>query len=58
MTVCDQLLLDRLEQRSLGPQNDVDETVVDQVRANWPDGVEAVHSHRLVEALVAYGPLL
>ncbi len=30
------------------------ETVVDHVRAVWPDGVEAVHSHRLVEALAAY----
>lgn len=30
------------------------ETVVDHVRAIWPDGIEAVHSHRLVEALAAY----
>ncbi|MET7983034.1 FtsK/SpoIIIE domain-containing protein [Streptomyces sp. NPDC005281] len=30
------------------------ETVVDHVRAIWPDGVETVHSHRLVEALAAY----
>ncbi|MEU6344469.1 FtsK/SpoIIIE domain-containing protein [Streptomyces sp. NPDC046977] len=30
------------------------ETVVDHVRAVWPDGIEAVHSHRLVEALAAY----
>lgn len=30
------------------------ETVVDHLRAVWPDGVEAVHSHRLVEALAAY----
>ncbi|MFF3912692.1 FtsK/SpoIIIE domain-containing protein [Streptomyces sp. NPDC001852] len=30
------------------------ETVVDHVRAIWPDGTEAVHSHRLVEALAAY----
>ncbi|MFE1046343.1 FtsK/SpoIIIE domain-containing protein [Streptomyces olivaceus] len=32
------------------------ETIVDHVRAVWPDGVEAVHSHRLVEALAAYRP--
>ncbi|CBG71889.1 conserved hypothetical protein [Streptomyces scabiei 87.22] len=32
------------------------ETVVDHVRAIWPDGVESVHSHRLVEALAAYRP--
>ncbi|MFJ2737686.1 FtsK/SpoIIIE domain-containing protein [Streptomyces sp. NPDC087317] len=32
------------------------ETIVDHVRAIWPDGVEAVHSHRLVEALAAYRP--
>ncbi|AEY90761.1 cell division FtsK/SpoIIIE [Streptomyces hygroscopicus subsp. jinggangensis 5008] len=30
------------------------ETIVDHVRAIWPDGVEAVHSHRLVEALATY----
>ncbi|WP_432034194.1 FtsK/SpoIIIE domain-containing protein [Streptomyces antibioticus] len=30
------------------------ETVVDHLRAIWPDGVEAVHSHRLVEALARY----
>ncbi|MFJ8109971.1 FtsK/SpoIIIE domain-containing protein [Streptomyces sp. NPDC096132] len=30
------------------------ETVVDHLRAIWPDGVETVHSHRLVEALAAY----
>ncbi|MEU8692817.1 hypothetical protein [Streptomyces sp. NPDC048665] len=30
------------------------ETVVDHVRAIWPDGIEAVHSYRLVEALAAY----
>ncbi|WP_308012068.1 FtsK/SpoIIIE domain-containing protein [Actinacidiphila acidipaludis] len=30
------------------------ETVVDHLRAIWPDGAEAVHSHRLVEALAAY----
>ncbi|MFF7982301.1 FtsK/SpoIIIE domain-containing protein [Streptomyces sp. NPDC007901] len=27
------------------------ETVVDHLRAVWPDGVESMHSHRLVEAL-------
>ncbi|MFJ6293211.1 FtsK/SpoIIIE domain-containing protein [Streptomyces griseoviridis] len=32
------------------------ETVVDHLRAIWPDGVESVHSHRLVEALAAYRP--
>ncbi|MFJ5154952.1 FtsK/SpoIIIE domain-containing protein [Streptomyces sp. NPDC088353] len=32
------------------------ETIVDHVRAIWPDGTEAVHSHRLVEALAAYRP--
>lgn len=31
-------------------------TVVDHVRAVWPDGAAAVHSHRLVEALAAYRP--
>lgn len=30
------------------------ETILDHLRAVWPDGVEAVHSHRLVEALAAY----
>jgi S-DNA-T family DNA segregation ATPase FtsK/SpoIIIE len=30
------------------------ETVVDHLRGVWPDGLEAVHSHRLVEALAAY----
>ncbi|QJS13203.1 AAA family ATPase [Streptomyces argyrophyllae] len=30
------------------------ETIVDHVRAIWPDGTEAVHSHRLVEALATY----
>ncbi|MGW2226809.1 FtsK/SpoIIIE domain-containing protein [Streptomyces formicae] len=30
------------------------ETVVDHLRAIWPDGVETVHSHRLVEALATY----
>ncbi|NUP16613.1 MAG: AAA family ATPase [Streptomyces sp.] len=30
------------------------ETVLDHLRAIWPDGVEAVHSHRLVEALARY----
>lgn len=29
-------------------------TVVDHLRAIWPDGADAVHSHRLVEALAAY----
>ncbi|MFP8904801.1 ATP-binding protein [Streptomyces atacamensis] len=29
-------------------------TVVDHLRAVWPDGADAVHSHRLVEALAAY----
>lgn len=32
------------------------ETVVDHLRAIWPDGATAVHSHRLVEALAAYRP--
>ncbi|MCX4858962.1 FtsK/SpoIIIE domain-containing protein [Streptomyces canus] len=32
------------------------ETVVDHLRAVWPDGVEAVHSHRLVEALARLRP--
>ncbi|MET9056776.1 FtsK/SpoIIIE domain-containing protein [Streptomyces antibioticus] len=30
------------------------ETVVDHLRAIWPDGVETMHSHRLVEALAVY----
>ncbi|MFF7290723.1 FtsK/SpoIIIE domain-containing protein [Streptomyces griseorubiginosus] len=30
------------------------ETVVDHLRAIWPDGIESVHSHRLVEALARY----
>ncbi|PKT71856.1 cell division protein FtsK [Streptomyces populi] len=30
------------------------ETILDHLRAIWPDGVETVHSHRLVEALAAY----
>ena len=30
------------------------ETILDHLRAIWPDGVDAVHSHRLVEALAAY----
>ncbi|MHB9862170.1 FtsK/SpoIIIE domain-containing protein [Streptomyces sp. YIM S03343] len=30
------------------------ETIVDHLRAIWPDGVETVHSHRLVDALVRY----
>jgi S-DNA-T family DNA segregation ATPase FtsK/SpoIIIE len=32
------------------------ETVVDHLRAIWPDGVESVHSHRLVEALARFRP--
>lgn len=32
------------------------ETVLDHLRSIWPDGVEAVHSHRLVEALARYRP--
>ncbi|MFD7709487.1 FtsK/SpoIIIE domain-containing protein [Streptomyces sp. NPDC059786] len=32
------------------------ETVCDHLRAVWPDGVESVHSHRLVEALATYRP--
>jgi S-DNA-T family DNA segregation ATPase FtsK/SpoIIIE len=32
------------------------ETIVDHLRAVWPDGAAAAHSHRLVEALVAYRP--
>ncbi|MEV8046399.1 FtsK/SpoIIIE domain-containing protein [Streptomyces griseoluteus] len=32
------------------------ETVVDHVRAIWPDGTESVHSHRLVDALAQYRP--
>ncbi|MGA5435493.1 FtsK/SpoIIIE domain-containing protein [Streptomyces cellulosae] len=32
------------------------ETIVDHVRAVWPDGVDTVHSHRLVEALAVYRP--
>ncbi|MFM9643574.1 FtsK/SpoIIIE domain-containing protein [Streptomyces turgidiscabies] len=34
-------------------EQDVD-TILDHLRAIWPDGVEAVHSHRLVEALAKY----
>jgi S-DNA-T family DNA segregation ATPase FtsK/SpoIIIE len=30
------------------------ETIVDHLRAIWPDGVDTVHSHRLVEALAKY----
>lgn len=30
------------------------ETILDHLRAVWPDGVDAVHSHRLVEALARY----
>lgn len=29
-------------------------TVIDHLRDVWPDGADAVHSHRLVEALAAY----
>lgn len=45
-----------LSGQSVGQQVvDLDvETVVDHVRAIWPEGVEAVHSHRLVDALAAY----
>ncbi|MGC9540186.1 FtsK/SpoIIIE domain-containing protein [Streptomyces sp. UG1] len=32
------------------------ETVVDHLRSVWPDGVESVHSHRLVEALARFRP--
>lgn len=32
------------------------ETVVDHLRVIWPDGVESVHSHRLVEALARLRP--
>ncbi|MFJ1581767.1 cell division protein FtsK [Streptomyces sp. NPDC088197] len=32
------------------------ETLVDHLRAIWPDGAPAVHSHRLVDALAAYRP--
>jgi S-DNA-T family DNA segregation ATPase FtsK/SpoIIIE len=32
------------------------ETILDHLRAIWPDGVEAVHSHRLVEALARLRP--
>ena len=32
------------------------ETVVDHLRAVWPDGAAAVHSHRLVDALAALRP--
>src|SRR5690606_10898503 len=31
-------------------------TIVDHLRAVWPDGTDKVHSHRLVEALAAYRP--
>lgn len=30
------------------------DTIVDHLHAVWPDGAEAVHSHRLVESLAAY----
>jgi DNA segregation ATPase FtsK/SpoIIIE, S-DNA-T family len=29
-------------------------TIVDHLKAVWPDGADAVHSHRLIEALAAY----
>lgn len=31
-------------------------TIVDHLRAVWPDGADRVHSHRLVEALADYRP--
>lgn len=31
-------------------------TIVDHLRAVWPEGTDKVHSHRLVEALAAYRP--
>lgn len=34
------------------------ETVIDHLRAVWPDGAQSVHSHRLVSALAAYRPEL
>ncbi|MHA6761833.1 FtsK/SpoIIIE domain-containing protein [Streptacidiphilus sp. PAMC 29251] len=34
------------------------ETVADHLRAIWPDGADAVHSHRLVDSLAAYRPEL
>ncbi|MGJ5806058.1 hypothetical protein ACSCB1_44325 [Streptomyces europaeiscabiei] len=43
---------DTLTGQSVGAA--VVETVLEHLRAVWPDGVEAVHSHRLVEALAAY----
>ncbi|WP_344289448.1 FtsK/SpoIIIE domain-containing protein [Streptomyces synnematoformans] len=33
-------------------------TIVDHLRAIWPDGADAVHSHRLVAALAAHRPEL
>jgi DNA segregation ATPase FtsK/SpoIIIE, S-DNA-T family len=47
-----------LSGQSVGAQVEVldVETVVDHLRAIWPDGVEAVHSHRLVEALARFRP--
>ncbi|GAB2769207.1 hypothetical protein [Streptomyces bullii] len=47
-----------LSGQSIGAQvEELDvETIVDHVRAIWPDGVEAVHSHRLVEALARFRP--
>ncbi|MDQ0992182.1 FtsK/SpoIIIE domain-containing protein [Streptomyces sp. V3I7] len=32
------------------------ETIVDHVTAIWPDGIDSVHSHRLVDALARYRP--
>lgn len=32
------------------------DTLIDHLHAIWPDGADAVHSHRLVEALAAYRP--
>lgn len=34
------------------------DTIADHLRDVWPDGADAVHSHRLVEALAAYRPEL
>ena len=31
-------------------------TILDHLRAVWPDGADRVHSHRLVDALAAYRP--
>ena len=47
-----------LSGQSIGAQvEELDvETVLDHLRAIWPDGIEAVHSHRLVEALARFRP--